>query len=172
MGPRLFRRGNTGTIEAAAGFLAGLQWGHAFSDVEMDPLEFDILADELTSMGPRLFRRGNLKPCCASLLDRPTSMVPRLFRRGNRGHFSGSPDAEKMAFFERLVFVSVPLAFSSRFCLGIRYQAPFRAVPGFLVTTKPLAAVKRLSPSGRSSRDELPETRFFCRLLPPEVPGL
>jgi len=77
-----------------------------------------------------------------------------------------------MAFFERLVFVSVPLAFSSRFCLGIRYQAPFRAVPGFLVTTKPLAAVKRLSPSGRSSQDELPETRFFCRLLPPEVPGL
>jgi hypothetical protein len=34
-----------------------------------------------------------------------------------------------MAVFERLVFVSVPLAFSSRFCLGIRYQAPFRAVP-------------------------------------------
>lgn len=100
------------------------------------------------------------------------SMGPRLFRRGNRGHFSGSPDAEKMAVFERLVFVSVPLAFSSRFCLGIRYQAPFRAVPGFLVTTKPLAAVKRLSPSGRSSQDELPETRFFCRLLPPEVPGL
>ena len=67
-------------------------------------------------------------------------MGPRLFRRGNSGHFSGSPDAEKMAVFERSAFVSVPLTFLHRFCLDIRYQAPFRAVPGFLVTTIPLAA--------------------------------
>ena len=116
------------------------------------------------SMGPRLFRRGNAGPGTRRVRSRRrfngatpfqtwkycppgvngavpvASMGPRLFRRGNSGHFSGSPDAEKMAVFERSAFVSVPLTFLHRFCLDIRYQAPFRAVPGFLVTTIPLAA--------------------------------
>ena len=82
MGPRLFRRGNrTGSSTHARA--SQLQWGHAFSGVEMlaelsialgrgrlqwghafsgvEMLDLPILSSDRprASMGPRLFRRGN-----------------------------------------------------------------------------------------------------------------
>ena len=59
MGPRLFRRGNDGDVERFIGSERLLQWGHAFSDVEMEEEEEPPVEEEEASMGPRLFRRGN-----------------------------------------------------------------------------------------------------------------
>ena len=83
MGPRLFRRGNMilicsfgespswlqwghafSDVEIENGFdgllkLDSLQWGHAFSDVEMMHFLMDDNPSLTASMGPRLFRRGN-----------------------------------------------------------------------------------------------------------------
>jgi len=83
MGPRLFRRGNglecKSLKRANKGFNGAtpfqtwkfycwcrplstpikLQWGHAFSDVEMIASMKDRSAFLSASMGPRLFRRGN-----------------------------------------------------------------------------------------------------------------
>ena len=129
MGPRLFRRGNGFAFPDWPAITGVLQWGHAFSDVEMALRKANDRCNITLQWGHAFSDVEIKKMGVPTPYLRLASMGPRLFRRGNRGHFSGSPDAEKMAFFERLVFVSVPLAFSSRFCLGIRYQAPFRAVP-------------------------------------------
>ena len=61
-----------------------LQWGHAFSDVEIRD-ERPILQHEGrgASMGPRLFRRGNGVGYRRHLVEGFASMGPRLFRRGN-----------------------------------------------------------------------------------------
>ena len=83
MGPRLFRRGNSLSMNiskrrhfrfnGATSFqtwkldIEGigrsghrkLQWGHVFSDVETYSTLIIALASPLASMGPRLFRRGN-----------------------------------------------------------------------------------------------------------------
>ena len=61
MGPRLFRRGNSSARQdnVAGGGL--LQWGHAFSDVEIPHAGMlrRLERGDIASMGPRLFRRGN-----------------------------------------------------------------------------------------------------------------
>ena len=109
MGPRLFRRGNPGCTTRVLA-RAKLQWGHAFSDVEIlypnpttDPpavlqwghafSDVEILGSpprsvrpSPASMGPRLFRRGNevINQKIMPFID-SASMGPRLFRRGNSG---------------------------------------------------------------------------------------
>ncbi len=82
MGPRLFRRGNI-KREAEVAAAAALQWGHVFSDVEIEQTGQMIIRQVPASMGPRLFRRGNsvLLPVAVWLWR--ASMGPRLFRRGN-----------------------------------------------------------------------------------------
>ena len=61
MGPRLFRRGNvTPEIVKPYRHKPELQWGHAFSDVEIPVFDPGVLLGvRYASMGPRLFRRGN-----------------------------------------------------------------------------------------------------------------
>ena len=58
MGPRLFRRGNF-AVYVISSSPTKLQWGHAFSDVEMDQGYREPGVGGRASMGPRLFRRGN-----------------------------------------------------------------------------------------------------------------
>ena len=107
MGPRLFRRGNSYRTQASPTGDAELQWGHAFSDVEMDPDEAEtVIGHSLqwghafsdveivwASVGTRLsiahfngatpfqtWKFGRFEPVLAPGV---TSMGPRLFRRGN-----------------------------------------------------------------------------------------
>ncbi len=82
MGPRLFRRRNP-PESVSQNAANGLQWGHAFSDVETDlTAPIATMADE-ASMGPRLFRRGNFRYYTLLESLARASMGPRLFRRGN-----------------------------------------------------------------------------------------
>ena len=60
-----------------------LQWGHAFSDVEIDIIAIHSIPVEGASMGPRLFRRGNRRREVEGEDHPLASMGPRLFRRGN-----------------------------------------------------------------------------------------
>ncbi len=60
-----------------------LQWGHVFSDVEIELLANATGYTPDASMGPRLFRRGNDNELTRMVLIRFASMGPRLFRRGN-----------------------------------------------------------------------------------------
>ena len=107
MGPRLFRRGNIARVKLNENASGWLQWGHAFSDVEILVCRHFDAQDDRASMGPRLFRRGNrvcglLTPTRPGRFNgatpfqtwkfdifgvavsiRPASMGPRLFRRGN-----------------------------------------------------------------------------------------
>ena len=84
MGPRLFRRGNRAGRDADDMTDEKLQWGHAFSDVEMRGRGRDGYDRGGASMGPRLFRRGNqISPPTGPARNGGASMGPRLFRRGN-----------------------------------------------------------------------------------------
>ena len=90
MGPRLFRRGNgqcCGHNSSHKG--RSLQWGHAFSDVEIS-FRHDLIISPnyLASMGPRLFRRGNSSWRLCLCGGYEASMGPRLFRRGNLFRFA------------------------------------------------------------------------------------
>ena len=62
MGPRLFRRGNSGGPSPSTVRPRWLQWGHAFSDVEIGAIGTRQHSPKAASMGPRLFRRGNRLP--------------------------------------------------------------------------------------------------------------
>ncbi len=58
-GQRLFRRGNA-IINTSNESVCWLQWGHVFSDVEIEYCSSIVVAQSTeASMGPRLFRRGN-----------------------------------------------------------------------------------------------------------------
>jgi len=117
MGPRLFRRGNEGSILNTAD-RTRLQWGHVFSDVEISsdsPRAFAVqsfngatsfqtwkskalvllMLREDASMGPRLFRRGNLRRWIEHNVTLKASMGPRLFRRGNTFHLPGNRNEER-----------------------------------------------------------------------------
>jgi len=59
MGPRLFRRGNGKDSALVRRWRAKLQWGHVFSDVEIEKGAPGQAQRRRASMGPRLFRRGN-----------------------------------------------------------------------------------------------------------------
>jgi len=82
MGPRLFRRGNMMRRIDIMDY-ERLQWGHVFSDVEINTGTGPARARRQASMGPRLFRRGNYEIITARILEQLASMGPRLFRRGN-----------------------------------------------------------------------------------------
>ena len=173
MGPRLFRRGNqtggsslsqaTICFNGATSFQTwksisstvcnssakiSLQWGHVFSDVEIGLL-------------------------------RTLKMVKNLLQWGHV--FS---DVEIAAIFQALLILkkwpfsrgrfSSPILSSSRLDSASTFDIKlhFERFPGFWSPPDLSLAVRRRSPSGRSSQGELPETQSFGRPLPLKVPGL
>ncbi len=108
MGPRLFRRGNSGLIAMSKSLALCFNGATSFqtwkflTDNEFPKIpigfngatsfqtwKFGIDAGGMipytnASMGPRLFRRGNCLLGQVRNLLRSASMGPRLFRRGNR----------------------------------------------------------------------------------------
>jgi len=83
MEPRLLRRGNF-VVNLNFSVDKGLQWSHAFSDVETGHILLSESERERASMEPRLLRRGNRnRGHIYRLPISRASMEPRLLRRGN-----------------------------------------------------------------------------------------
>jgi len=106
MGPRFFKRGETGGAHPTRGrhcrfngatlfqawravsrdhpaqAVIKLQWGHAFSSVESSPSPAGGRRHDYASMGPRFFKRGELVRSVITALTVNASMGPRFFKRG------------------------------------------------------------------------------------------
>src|SRR5687768_2439813 len=67
MGPRFFKRGDGRSWSERFPATVSLQWGHAFSSVEIPGEPGAGRRDGRASMGPRFFKRGDCESECPSM---------------------------------------------------------------------------------------------------------
>jgi len=161
MEPRLLRRGNISPSLKVNLKNDGLQWSHAFSDVETDSavgmagplMRFNGATPSQTwkpaadahgtppdlgaSMEPRLLRRGNLQCFDENIAAILASMEPRLLRRGNAAGSRIGQRGVKASMEPRLLR-------RGNFCPGRRPCHPNRSFNGATPsqTWKPLIAAE------------------------------